>query len=133
SANPFSSSAVRASPRIKAVRDSLSFKRRSTGMPNASASICPAQRGIHGRYRTRTRCCLSPRSATQGETGAFALLYHLPELVQRPQIIRSWLVSESLRPVGPRHLADIEVTVAVHRKPMRRQELGWTKARAKPA
>src|SRR5499427_1422425 len=64
---------------------------------------------------------------------AFTLLYHLPELVQRAQIIRPWLVSESLRPVGPRHLADIEVTVAGHRKPVRRQELGWTKARAKPA
>ena len=64
---------------------------------------------------------------------AFTLLYHLPELVQRAQIIRPWRVSESLRPVGPRHLADIEVAVAVHRKPMRRQELGWTKARAKPA
>src|SRR5262252_7044831 len=64
---------------------------------------------------------------------AFTLLYHLPELVQRAQITWSWLVSESLRPVGPRHLADIEVAVAVHRKPMRRQELGWTKARAKPA
>ncbi len=55
---------------------------------------------------------------------AHSLLYHLPELVQRAQIIRPWLVSESLRPVGPRHLADIEVAVAVHRKPMRRQELG---------
>ena len=64
---------------------------------------------------------------------AFTFLYQLLELVQRAQIIRPWLVSESLRPVRPRHLADIEVAVAVHRKPMRRQELGWTKARAKPA
>src|SRR6266700_4586940 len=63
----------------------------------------------------------------------WTFLYHPPELVQRAQIIRPWLVSDSLRPVGPRHLADIEVAVAVHRKPMRRQELGWTKARAKPA
>src|SRR6266436_4582463 len=59
-------------------------------------------------------------------------LYRLPELVQRAQTIRPRLVSEGLRPVGPRHLADIEVAVAVHRKPMRRQELGWTKAWAEP-
>src|SRR5262249_10664287 len=63
---------------------------------------------------------------------AFTLLYHLPELVQRAQITRPWLVSESLRPVGPRHFADIEVAVAVHRKPMRRQELGWTKPGPSP-
>src|SRR5262249_37145731 len=30
-----------------------------TAMPNVSASICPAQRGIRRRYRTRTRRCLS--------------------------------------------------------------------------
>src|SRR5215470_18343072 len=76
-------------------------------------------------------------SATPGPDrvgpGPRTFLYHLPELVQRAQLIRPWLVSESLRPVGPRHLADIEVAVVVHRKPMRRQELGWTKARAKPA
>ena len=33
----------------------------STGMPNASACICPAHRGIRRRYRIRTRCCLSPQ------------------------------------------------------------------------
>src|SRR6516165_7989035 len=47
----------------------------------------------------------------------WTFLYHLPELVQRAQPIWPWLVSESLRPAGPRHLADIEVAVAVHRKP----------------
>src|ERR1700758_2442162 len=56
-----------------------------------------------------------------------------PELVQGAQIIRTRLVSVGLRPVGPRHLADIKVAVAVHCKPMRRQELGWTKAWANPA
>ena len=56
-----------------------------------------------------------------------AVLSHLLELVQRAQIIWPRLVSEGLRPVGPRHVADIEVAVAVHRKPVRRQELGRAK------
>jgi hypothetical protein len=67
------------------------------------------------------------------QAGALAFLSHLLELVQRAQIIRPRLVSESLWPVGPRHLADIEVAAAVDRQPMRRQELGWTKAWTKPA
>ena len=61
-----------------------------------------------------------------------ALLSHLPEFVQRSQIIRSRLISEGLRPVGPRHLADIEVAAAVHREPVRRQEIGRAKARTNP-
>src|SRR6516162_1675814 len=87
------------------------------------------------RVAPSTSLMLSSRFMTRSNfVGcAFTLLYHLLELVQRAQIIRPWLVSESLWPVGPRHLADIEVAVAVHRKPMRRQELGCTKARAKPA
>src|SRR5262249_1764476 len=58
--------------------------------------------------------------ATTGPTALVAdrgLLCHLPELVQRAQIIRPWLVYESLRPVAPRPLAEIEVPVAAPRKP----------------
>src|SRR5262249_3177555 len=64
---------------------------------------------------------------------AVTLLYHFPELVQRAQLVRPWLLSEGCGPVGPRPLADKEVAAAVHRKPMRRKDLGGTKARAKPA
>ncbi len=34
-------------------------------------------------------------------------LCEFPELVQCAQVLRPWLVSESLWPVGPRNLADI--------------------------
>ena len=60
-------------------------------------------------------------------------LNHLPEFMQRAQIVGPWFVFVSLRPVGPRHLADIEVAAAIHRKPVRSQELSWTEARAKAA
>src|SRR6516225_9474383 len=96
-----------------------------------------AEFGPRRAYRmASSQTCVLLIASRHLDTGfgcAFTVLYDLTELVQRAQIIRPWLVSESLRPVGPRHLADIEVAVAVYRKPMRRQELGWTKARAKPA
>src|SRR5215510_2921119 len=43
---------------------------------------------------------------------------------------RGW--REGLRPVGPRHLAHIEVAVAVHGQSVRRQEFGRTQAWANP-
>ena len=53
--------------------------------------------------------------------------------MQRPQIVRPRLVFVGLGPVGPRHLADIKVAAAVHRKAMRGQEFGWTKTGAEAA
>src|SRR5690242_16589826 len=42
--------------------------------------------------------------------------------MQRAQIVRPWLVLERLRPVRPRHLANIEVAVRIHGQPVRREE-----------
>jgi len=51
--------------------------------------------------------------------------------VQRAQIIGPRPIFVGLRPIGPRHLADIKVAAAVYRKSVRGQELRWTKTRTK--
>src|SRR4029077_18054638 len=60
-------------------------------------------------------------------------LSHFPELVQRAEIIRPGPAGKDLRPARPRHFADVEVAAAVHGEPVRRKELGRTKAGTKPA
>src|SRR4029079_5448588 len=60
-------------------------------------------------------------------------LSHFSEFVQRAEIVRPGPVDKNLRPARPRPLADIEVAAAVHGEPVRRYELGRTKAGTKAA
>src|SRR6185437_14979931 len=87
------------------------------------------------RMATRSAAVIQGPRATLGASRARIArepLSHLLELVQRAQIVRPRLL-EGLRPVRPRHLADVEVAAAVDRKPMRRQEFGRAEAGPEPA
>src|SRR5262249_18759674 len=89
----------------------------------------PYNKCVARRILTKLRHSTAGEQSNQPEP----LSRDLPEFVQRAQVIRPRLVLEGLRPVGPRHLAHIDVAAAVHRQAVGRQELGGTQARAKPA
>ena len=59
----------------------------------------------------RLRCVSVGRLAypLQPQLGGDATRSHLPELMQRSQIVRTRLVGPGLRPVRPRHLANVKI------------------------
>src|SRR5258708_18902070 len=61
------------------------------------ASCCPRATSGHAAAAPPSSV-KKALSATGGQPGAFALLYHLPEVVQRAQSVRPWLVCVRLRP-----------------------------------
>src|SRR5262249_18251318 len=103
---------------------------RPLGPDSASSNLRPPSIFVeHDLFRKK----VSTPDQVRGRLYRDHALAHFPDLVQRAQIVGPRRVFVSLRPVGPRHLADIKIAAAVHREAVRRQELRWTETRTKPA
>ena len=85
-----------------------------------SASLSSRVNDASGLLRDRT-----PGSGVQGGDVSLSSLRRpgAAEFLQAAQIGRSRFIAMDLRPLRPRHLADVEVAVAVHGEAVRRQEL----------
>ena len=109
-------------------------------IPSPMPLVAPV---IRAALPLKLMACVLPLLATQSKLGRLPLHRtnksqrgafvssgsHLPEFVQRSQIVGPRLIRPGLRPVGPRYLADIEIAARVHRQAVRREELGRTDAR----